>query len=225
MRKVILDTETTGLDPVKDRIIEVGCVELINEIPSGKTYHRYYSPGEIQISQAAEDVHGLNNKFLQKFKLFDETVDELLTFLGDSKIIIHNAAFDLAMINNSLKRLDLKTINNENIICTLILARKMYPGSKVNLNALCKRFNISIEGREKHDAMIDCLLLAKVYIELIGGSQHVFSFDGLNKEPKDILVKKDYSKIDLPNLINSEKDLANHKKMLSFISRTIWQKD
>ena len=116
-------------------------------------------------------------------------------------------------------------IKEENALCTLVMARKLFPGSKVNLNALCKRFNISIEGREKHDAMTDCLPLAKVYVELIGGNQHVFSFDGLNKEPKDILVKKDYSKIDLPNLINSEKDLANHKKMLSFISRTIWQKD
>ena len=225
MRKVILDTETTGLDPVNDRIIEVGCVELINEIPSGKTFHRYYSPGNIQISQGAEDVHGLNNTFLQKYKLFDETVDELLTFLGDSKIIIHNAAFDLAMINSSLKRVALKEIDNESIICTLVMARRMYPGSKVNLNALCKRFNISIEGREKHDAMIDCLLLAKVYIELIGGSQHVFSFDDLNKESKEIPVKKDYSKINLPNLINSKLDLANHEKMLSLMSKTIWQED
>ena len=103
MRKVILDTETTGLDTVNDRIIEVGCVELIDETPSGKTFHSYYNPGKIAISKEAENVHGLNNEFLKNFKLFDDIADELLTFLSDSQIIIHNAAFDLAMINNSLK--------------------------------------------------------------------------------------------------------------------------
>ena len=225
MRKVILDTETTGLDTVNDRIIEVGCVELIDETPSGKTFHSYYNPGKIAISKEAENVHGLNNEFLKNFKLFDDIADELLTFLSDSQIIIHNAAFDLAMINNSLKRLNLEMIKEENALCTLVMARKLFPGSKVNLNALCKRFNISIEGREKHDAMTDCLLLAKVYIELIGGNQHVFSFDGLNRESKEILVEKDYSKIILPSLTNNKQEIDNHQKMLDLISDNIWEKN
>ena len=225
MRKVILDTETTGLDTVNDRIIEVGCVELIDEIPSGKTYHSYYNPGKIAISKEAENVHGLNNEFLKDFKLFDDTAYELLTFLGDSPIIIHNATFDLAMINNSLKRLNLEKIKEENVLCTLVMARKLFPGSKVNLNALCKRFDISIEGREKHDAMTDCLLLAKVYIELIGGNQHVFSFDGLNRESKKILLEKDYSKIILPCLTNNKQEIENHQKMLDLISDNIWEKN
>ena len=225
MRKVILDTETTGLDPVNDRIIEVGCVELIDETPSGKTFHSYYNPGKIEISKEAENVHGLNNEFLKDFKLFDNIAYELLTFLGDSQIIIHNAAFDLAMINNSLKRLNLEKIKEENALCTLVMARKLFPGSKDNLNALCKRFNISIEGREKHDAMTDCLLLAKVYIELIGGNQHVFSFDGLNRESKKILLEKDYSKIILPSLTNNKQEVDNHQKMLDLIPENIWKKN
>ena len=225
MRKVILDTETTGLDTVNDRIIEVGCVELIDETPSGKTFHSYYNPGKIAISKEAENVHGLNNEFLKDFKLFDDTACELLTFLGDSPIIIHNATFDLAMINNSLKRLNLEMIKEENALCTLVMARKLFPGSKVNLNALCKRFNISIEGREKHDAMTDCLLLAKVYIELIGGNQHVFSFDGLNRESKKTILKKDYSKIILPCLTNNKQEIENHQKMLDLISDNIWEKN
>jgi len=225
MRKVILDTETTGLDTVNDRIIEVGCVELIDEIPSGKTFHSYYNPGKILISKEAENIHGLNNEFLKDFKLFDDTAQELLTFLDNSQIIIHNAAFDLAMINNSLKRLNLEKIKEENVLCTLVMARKMFPGSKVNLNALCKRFNVSIEGREKHDAMIDCLLLSKVYIELIGGNQHVFSFESLNREPKNILLEKNYSKMTLPNLTNDKQEIDNHNKMLDLISKNIWKEE
>ncbi len=225
MRKVILDTETSGLDTINDRIIEVGCVELIDERPSGKTFHRYYSPGEILISKEAENVHGLNNKFLKDFKLFDDLAQELLLFLGNSQIIIHNASFDLAMINNSLKRLNLETINNENVLCTLVMARKMFPGSKVNLNALCKRFNISVESREKHDAMTDCLLLSKVYIELIGGNQFAFSFESLNKKSKKTLLEKDYSKMILPNLTNNDKEIDNHRKMLDLISRNIWNEN
>ena len=225
MRKIILDTETSGLDLVNDSIIEVGCVELINEIPSGKTFHRYCSPGKILISKEAENVHGLNNEFLKDFKLFDDIANELLSFLGDSLIIIHNAAFDLGMINNSLKRLNLEKIKDENVLCTLVKARKMFPGSKVNLNALCKRFNISIEGREKHDALTDCLLLAKVYIELIGGNQHVMSFEKLNKGSKKTLLEKDYSKLILPNLTNDEKEIDNHKRMLDLISDNIWKEN
>ena len=225
MRRVILDTETTGLDTVNDRIIEIGCVELVDEIPSGKTFHRYYNPGKISISKEAENVHGLNNEFLKEYRSFDDTAEELLSFLGDSQVIIHNAAFDLAMINNSLRRLNFGEIKDENVLCTLVMARKMFPGSKVNLNALCKRFNISIEGREKHDAMTDCLLLAKVYIELIGGNQHVFSFEGLTKESNKTLLKKDYSKMVLPDLSNSKQELDNHKKMLDLILKNIWKEN
>ena len=225
MLEVILDTETTGLDTVNDRIIEVGCVELIDEIPSGKTFHSYYNPGKIFISKEAENIHGLNNEFLKDFKLFDDTAQELLTFLDNSQIIIHNAAFDLAMINNSLKRLNLEKIKEENVLCTLVMARKMFPGSKVNLNALCKRFNVSIEGREKHDAMIDCLLLTKVYIEWIGGNQPVFSFESLNREPKNILLEKKYSKMTLPSLTNDKQEIDNHNKMLDLISKNIWKEE
>ena len=114
MRKIILDTETSGLDPNKDRIIEVGCVELINDIPSGKVFHQYYSPGNIQISEQAENIHGLSNSFLKDYVVFDERIDELLDFIDNSVLVIHNAQFDISMINSSLKRLKLNLIKDFN---------------------------------------------------------------------------------------------------------------
>ena len=168
MRKLILDTETSGLNPENDRIIELACVEMINEAPTGEKYHRYYNPGDIIISNEAEQIHGLNNKFLEKFPTFEKSAQEFLDFIEDSQLIIHNASFDLSMINASLKRIGKEIILPERAVCTLEMSKKMFPGSKNNLNALCRRFNISLENREKHGALTDCYLLLDVYIELLG---------------------------------------------------------
>ena len=171
MRKLILDTETSGLDPEKDRIIELACVEMVDDSPTGEKYHRYYNPGNIIISNEAEQIHGLNNKFLEKFPTFEKSSQEFLDFIKDSQLIIHNASFDLSMINSSLERIGKEVISFSRTVCTLEMSRKMFPGSKNNLNALCRRFNISLENREKHGALTDCYLLIDVYIELLGGKQ------------------------------------------------------
>ncbi len=223
MRKIILDTETTGLDFEKDKIIEVGCVEILNDVPTGKTFHSYFNPGDRAISQQAEEVHGLSNKFLKDFDYFEGKADEILNFVADSLIIIHNAAFDLTMINNELKNSKRTLINESQVFCTLLMARKKFPGTKVNLNALCKRFGISIGNRIKHDAVTDCFLLAQVYLELIGGKQHKLSFKPDNHKEKNYLKQsknveiKNTKKIELQDY-----ELELHSKSLRKIKKAIW---
>tara|TARA_B100000989_G_C19511464_1_gene459291 strand:+ start:925 stop:1605 length:681 start_codon:yes stop_codon:yes gene_type:complete len=223
MRKIILDTETTGLNFQNDRVIEVGCLELINDIPSGKSFHRYYSPGRIKISEEAEKIHGLNNKTLEKYPKFDDSVEEFRSFIKDSTLIVHNASFDISMINSAFSRNNIELINIEKCICSLIMAKKLFPGSKVNLNALCKRYNISIKGREKHDAMTDCHLLAKVYLELIGGKQRKFQF---SKTTQKADVSNDdnsnMKNIKLPEIELIESEKNNHLNMLKDIPRNLW---
>ena len=223
MRKIILDTETTGLNFQKDRIIEIGCLELVNDVPSGNMFHRYYSPGLIKISDEAEKIHGLNNKILEKYPKFDDCLDDFIAYIKDSILIVHNASFDISMINSAFSRNNLELIDIEKCICSLIMAKKLFPGSKVNLNALCKRYDISVEGREKHDAMTDCHLLAKVYLELIGGKQRKFKFSNKNKD----LNLSNKHPLDVNNIKLKEIDLTecekdNHLKMLKDIPKSIW---
>ena len=223
MRKIILDTETTGLDFQKDRIIEVGCIELINDIPSGNTFHRYYSPGLIKITKEAEKVHGLNNKKLEEYPKFDDSLEEFCSYIKDSPLIVHNASFDISMINSAFSRNNLELIDIDKCICSLIMAKKLFPGSKVNLNALCKRYEISIVGREKHDAMTDCHLLAKVYLELIGGKQRKFKFSKKNKRLNSSntdQLSANYEKFPEIKLTESEK--INHLNMLKDIPKNLW---
>ena len=220
MRKLILDTETSGLDPEKDRIIELACVEMVNDLPTGGKYHRYYNPGNIIISNEAEKIHGLNNKFLEKFPTFEKSAQEFLDFIKDSQLIIHNASFDLSMINASLKRIGKEIILPERAVCTLEMSKKKFPGSKNNLNALCRRFNISLENREKHGALTDCYLLLDVYIELLGGKQ-----EKLNLSQSQLSMTE---KFETPNdfepvlvqLSNEEERL--HQELLKKINKPIW---
>ena len=223
MRKIILDTETTGLNFQKDRIIEIGCLELVNDVPSGNMFHRYYSPGLIKISDEAEKIHGLNNKILEKYPKFDDCLDDFIAYIKDSILIVHNASFDISMINSAFSRNNLEIIDIEKCICSLIMAKKLFPGSKVNLNALCKRYDISLEGREKHDAMTDCHLLAKVYLELIGGKQRKFKFSNKNKDLN--LSNKhssDVNNIKLKEIELTEYEKDNHLKMLKDIPKSFW---
>lgn len=223
MRKVILDTETTGLDFEKDKIIEIGCVEIINDVPSGKTYHSYFNPGARQINMQAEEVHGLSNKFLEQFDSFEKKADEILEFLGDSLIIIHNAAFDLTMINKELKNCKKILIEESQVFCSLLMARKKFPGSKVNLNALCKRFDISIENRTKHDAITDCFLLAQVYLELIGGKQHKLTFREAKGKRKDNILESNIIEIKKTGEIKlSESELEQHNQILRKLNKPLW---
>ncbi|MDC3090970.1 DNA polymerase III subunit epsilon [Rickettsiales bacterium] len=224
MRKIILDTETTGLNPVNDRIIEIACLELMNEIPTGKVFHKYFNPGDVIIPEQAENIHGLSNEFLKNYELFDNKVEEVLDFIDSSQLVIHNASFDLAMINNSLNRMNLKPIEISSALCTVIMARKMFPGSKVNLNALCRRFDISLENRKKHDALTDCFLLSQVYLELIGGKQHKFSFrnEAFNKKAKQNEIDYSLKKTSIISL--SENEITNHESIRKKIRNSIWSK-
>ena len=174
MREIVLDTETTGLDPASgDRIVEIGCLELGNHIPTGRRFHRYVNP-ERGMPAGAEEVHGLTSGFLAGKPVFAAVADDLLGFLGDAKLVIHNASFDLGFLNAELARLDRPPLDEDRAIDTVRLARLKYPGAPASLDALCRRFGIDVEHRTKHGALVDAELLAEVYLELVGGRQPGF---------------------------------------------------
>lgn len=171
MREIIFDTETTGLDPrTGDRLVEIGLIELINHIPSGKTLHSYFNP-ERPVSPDAFRVHGLDDKFLADKPLFGVFADMLLEFIGDAKLIAHNAPFDMGFLNAELGRLSRTPIAEERVVDTLMLARRKHPGGQNSLDALCARYGIDTTRRTLHGALLDSELLAEVYVELIGGRQ------------------------------------------------------
>jgi DNA polymerase III subunit epsilon len=171
MREIVLDTETTGLDPLDGhRLVEIGCIELINGIPSGQTFHRYFNPERGMPSEAFA-VHGLSDDFLKDKLFFAEAADDLIAFLGDAPLVIHNAAFDLAFLNAELERAGRPLIGRERMIDTLLIARRKHPGGSNRLDDLCVRYAIDNSRRTKHGALLDAELLAEVYVELIGARQ------------------------------------------------------
>ena len=197
MLEVILDTETTGLSIIeKHRIVEIGCIELENQIPTNKIFHEYLNP-QRSVSEDAYKIHGYSDDFLSDKKTFSEIAESFLKFIKDKKIIIHNAAFDLSFLNYEFKLINQKAINKNNIIDTLEIARLKYPGSQNSLDALCKRFNIDNSKREKHNALIDCQLLKEIYINLVD-----------QKEPKLNLVNDEIPDLKFKdNLINKNNNL------------------
>ena len=211
MKEVVLDTETTGIS-VKDghRLVEIGCMELDNLIPTKNRFHCYLNP-ERKVSEKALEVHGYTDEFLATQKKFLEIAEEFLEFIKDKRLIIHNAEFDLSHLNNELAILGKKKINNE-IIDTLILARDKFPGSPVSLDALCKRYRIDNSKRTQHTALIDCDLLAKVYINLIDQKEPTLNFQ--NDETKTII--KNNSSIDYCKKVISPtaEELKKHKEYL-----------
>jgi len=212
MKEIVLDTETTGLS-VKDghRLVEIGCIELDDLVPTGKKFHCYLNP-ERKVSESALKVHGYTDQFLSKQKKFIEIVDDFLEFIKEKKLIIHNAEFDLSHINNELKILGKKKVDNE-IIDTLILARDKFPGSSINLDALCKRFRIDNSKRTQHTALIDCDLLTKVYINLIDQKEPKLNFQNFDdeKEIKNNTENNLYYK----KIVNiSDAELNAHKQYL-----------
>ena len=171
MREIIFDTETTGLDPARgDRVVEIGCVELINHIPTGKSFHRHINP-ERSVPLEAARIHGLTDEVLKDKPLFATIADELIEFIGDATLIAHNASFDIAFINAEFQRLGRGPIGDERVIDTLMLARRKHPAGPNSLDALCTRYEIDLSRRTLHSALLDSELLAEVYIELIGGRQ------------------------------------------------------
>ena len=197
MLEVILDTETTGLSIIeKHRIVEIGCIELENQIPTNKIFHEYLNP-QRSVSEDAYKIHGYSDDFLSDKKTFSEIAESFLKFIKDKKIIIHNAAFDLSFLNYEFRLINQKAINKNNIIDTLEIARLKYPGSQNSLDALCKRFNIDNSKREKHNALIDCQLLKEVYINLVD-----------QKEPKLNLVNDEIPDLKFKdNLIKKNNNL------------------
>ena len=171
MREIVLDTETTGFEPSEGhRIVEIGAVELFNHLPTGRTYHQYLNP-ERSMPKEAFEVHGLGDDFLRDMLLFRDCARAFLDFVGDAKLVIHNAAFDMKFLNWELRTHGFPTLPNDQAIDTVLMARKKFPGSPASLDALCRRFGIDNSMREKHGALLDSEILAEVYLELIGGRQ------------------------------------------------------
>jgi len=201
MLEVILDTETTGLSTKeKHRIVEIGCIELENQMPTNKIFHVHVNP-QRSVSEEAQKIHGYTDEFLSGKKLFSEIVDEFLNFIKNKKLIMHNATFDLSFLNYELKLLNKSEINKEYVVDTLEIARTKYPGSQNSLDALCKRFNIDNSKRAKHSALVDCNLLKEVYVNLLD-----------QKEPKLNLENAEIMDLNLSNISN--KNINISKKII-----------
>jgi len=213
MKEIILDTETTGLSVREGhRIVEIGCIELENLVPTKKQFHCYLNP-ERKVSEKALEVHGYTDEFLSSKKKFFDIVEEFLDFISNQRLVIHNAEFDLSHLNNELALLGKKKLNSKNVVDTLALARDKFPGSPTSLGALCKRYRIDSSKREKHTALIDCELLSKVYINLLDQKEPTLNF--LNSENNKVddelnIDSKYFKKIVKP----SEEELKLHNDYL-----------
>jgi DNA polymerase III subunit epsilon len=224
-RELVLDTETTGLDP-KDghRVIELACVELINFIPTGASWHWYFNP-QRDVPKAATDVHGLTAQFLSDKPLFGDMAQEILDALGDARLIIHNAPFDMGFLNHEFGRLGLPPLSMENVTDTLALARRKHPGSPNNLDALCRRYGIDNSTRTKHGALLDSELLADVYLRLIGAEQAGLNF--ASQAESDAIEVETAAQIrptPLPPLISPEEEAAHAEFVVSLGQKAIWNR-
>ncbi len=232
MRQIVLDTETTGLDPASHRIIEIGCVELVNHVPTGRNFHTYLNPERASDARAFE-VHKLSDEFLKNQPFFRDKADEFMDFLGGDQLVIHNAEFDIAFVNAELRRLQRETLRMSRVVDTIAIARQKYPGAQASLDALCRRFEIDLAIRaERHGALIDAGLLARVYLELIGGRQPGLDFALNGSVAKTaILMPKMAATVTirpprrhLPGAAPTPEEIALHEKFLGKIKDPIWLK-
>ena len=214
MFEVILDTETTGLS-IKDKhkIVEIGCIELSNQIPTNKIFHEYINPKR-SVSEEAYKVHGYSEKFLSNKKIFSQISKDFLNFIKDKKLVIHNAPFDLSFINYELRLINEKEIDKKNVVDTLEIARSKYPGSQNSLDALCKRFNIDNSKREKHSALTDCHLLKEIYINLLDQKEPKLKLENNILEKKIISSVKKNDNLLRKTVKLSDDELELHKKYL-----------
>lgn len=219
MREICLDTETTGLDP-KDghKIIEIACVELVDRVRTGEFFHVYVNPRR-EVPQEAFNVHGISTEFLQDKPIFDHVAQQFLDFIKDGTLVIHNAAFDLKFLNYELQIIGLDPLTKDNVVDSLQLARRKFPGSPASLDALCKRFSVDLSKRTKHGALLDTELLCDVYIELMGGAQSGFGFGSKKEkaeEESEIKVLDPVRKnVEKRKFSLSDDDLAKHKEFIS----------
>ncbi len=225
MREIVLDTETTGLDPLRgDRLVEIGCVEIFNRMPTGQTFHRYFNPQRDMPAEAFA-VHGLSTEFLSSKPLFEEEVEDFLAFIGDAPLVIHNASFDISFINAELDRLKRVPILRDRLVDTLLLARRKHPGVSNRLDDLCSRYSIDNSRRTKHGALLDAELLAEVYVDLIGARQSQLILASESREIRvagvgDVLRRQ--REIPLAPRI-TEADRAAHREfVLTLGDKPIW---
>ena len=223
LREIVLDTETTGLDYKQgDRIIEIGCVELINKVKTENFFHSYINPKK-KVSNAAFNVHGISNEFLKDKPLFSDIAKDFAKFIKDSTLVIHNAKFDIGFINNEFSSVGIPKISISTVVDTLSLARKKYPGSPATLDALCKRFNISLDKRDKHGALIDSELLAMVYIEMIGRKQTKFSFESTQSKVSN--KAKNITNFPSRKFSLTTLEETLHQDMTKDLNEPIWDKN
>ena len=225
MREIIFDTETTGVNPAGgDRIVEIGCIEMINRVETGREYHAYFHP-ERSMPSEAEAVHGLSERFLSDKPLFRDKAQELIDFLGDAPMIAHNAGFDFGFLNRELELCGRDPVCLSRMVCTLVIARKKHPGAKHSLDALCSRFGVDRSQRVKHGALLDAQLLAQVYIALTGGRQIGL---GLMAEAPAAATTADLAaRIDRPVReprahAPSEEDIARHRAFIARLKQPLW---
>ena len=226
MREIILDTESTGLDPDKGhRLIEIGCVEFLNRVPTGKVFHTYLNP-ERDVPEEAYRIHKLSTEFLKDKPLFSEVHQDFLLFLGEDSLVIHNASFDLKFINAELKRVNLPFIPLSRATDTVLLARRKFPGSPANLDALCSRFKINISQRsaQGHGALLDAQLLAKVYIELLGGNQIELSIGREKETEKEGSVLKNERMSVIPPRPHAPtpEEIEAHRVLCKGLKNPLW---
>jgi DNA polymerase III subunit epsilon len=227
MREIVLDTETTGLDPLKgDRIIEIGAIELFNHVPTGIEFHRYINPGR-DVPAEAVAVHGLTTEFLRPYPAFAAVASEFMEFIADSNLIIHNASFDVGFINAELAALGRAPLGFGRVTDTLKLARQKFPMSPASLDALCRRFGVDTSRRDKHGAIVDSQLLAQVYLELIGGRQAALTLATVDTKRSPLqqsgqrLVKRERQKPLAPRLTDAEKQ-SHAEHVASLGPNTLW---
>ncbi len=234
MREIVLDTETTGLDPKSgDRIVEIGCLELVNRLPTGNTYHVYINP-QRDMPREAEAVHGLSEKFLADKPLFAEIADEFVAFVKGAALIIHNAAFDMKFLNAELARLGRDDLRDNEIIDTLSMARKKFPGAPASLDALCRRFGVDNSNRDLHGALIDSELLAGVYLELSGGRQPGLVFQAAQladantpsaAAPNHPVQPRRRRETPLPLRLSAAEEKAHQQFLKDLPQRALWLAD
>jgi DNA polymerase-3 subunit epsilon len=217
-REICLDTETTGLDPIKGhKIVEIGCVEIINKIKTSNNFHAYVNP-QRDMPEGAFKVHGLSAEFLKDKPLFSEVAQDFIDFIGDAKLVIHNAAFDMKFINYELRKCDKEIIERHRVIDSLLMARHKFPGAGNSLDALCKRFKVDSSRRVKHGALLDSELLSEVYVELCGGRQQTM----LSATSKDDRIEKSFStkkedigkKYQKREIAINKNDFIDHQKFI-----------
>ena len=224
MREIVLDTETTGLDPLSgDRLVEIGCIELVNRFPTGKTFHGYFNP-ERDMPESARQVHGLTIDFLKDQPLFAQRVGDLIDFLGDAPLVAHNAMFDLAFLNAELERAGQRLVSRDRMVDTLLLARRKHPGASNRLDDLCARYAIDNSRRVKHGALLDAELLAEVYVELIGArqAQLVLSQAAPILAPGEIIIIRERP-VPLPSRLTADAQAAHRRFIASLGANAIWR--